>query len=152
MGTKATCPQSEAEMNPRGAKRPALSLKCCAALGSFVGGPYRPKLQKMETRPAMSVMTEDGAQVAMRHFSLGPLRVILKCYTQIYECYNGANPRSAPDKLEASDPSMYNEAAKLLHSRLDVKVALDAVTARFLFSLIFLLGHAEDVFSNHAAS
>jgi uncharacterized protein (UPF0262 family) len=106
------------------------------------GGPYALHLAITGNRLVFDVRLADGAPVIAHHLSLSPLRRIVKDYFLICESYYQAIRTSSPSQIEAIDlgrRSLHNEASELLMQRLDGKIAIDADTARRLFTLICVL-------------
>ncbi len=105
-------------------------------------GPYRLGLAIRERRLVFDVATEDGAQVAEFHLSLGPLRQVVKDYYQICESYFSAVKKLPPAQIETIDMArrgIHNEGARVLQERLEGKVEVDLDTARRLFTLACVL-------------
>ena len=102
-------------------------------------GPYRLTLGEREGRLVMQIEGEDGAEVAVHHLSLSPLRKTIKDYFLLCETYYDAVRAAMPEKLETIDMArrgVHEEGTEILTERLGGKVALDHVTARRLFTLI----------------
>ncbi|MCW1919706.1 UPF0262 family protein [Rhodobacter sp. KR11] len=105
-------------------------------------GPYRLALAVREGRLVFGVATEDGAQVAEFHLSMGPFRQVVKDYFQICESYFEAVKRLPPSQIEAIDMArrgIHNEGARVLQERLEGKAVVDTATARRLFTLICVM-------------
>jgi uncharacterized protein (UPF0262 family) len=106
------------------------------------GGPYALHLAITGNRLVFDVRLADGAPVVAHHLSLSPLRRIVKDYFLICESYYQAIRTSSPSRIEAIDVGrrgLHNEGSELLMQRLDGKIAIDADTARRLFTLICVL-------------
>jgi uncharacterized protein (UPF0262 family) len=106
------------------------------------GGPYALHLAITGNRLVFDVRLADGAPVVAHHLSLSPLRRIVKDYFLICESYYQAIRTSSPSRIEAIDigrRGLHNEGSELLMQRLDGKIAIDADTARRLFTLICVL-------------
>jgi uncharacterized protein (UPF0262 family) len=106
------------------------------------GGPYALHLAITGNRLVFDVRLADGAPVVAHHLSLSPLRRIVKDYFLICESYYQAIRTSSPSQIEAIDigrRGLHNEGSELLIQRLDGKIAIDADTARRLFTLICVL-------------
>lgn len=106
------------------------------------GGPYALHLAITGNRLVFDVRLADGAPVVAHHLSLSPLRRIVKDYFLICESYYQAIRTSSPSQIEAIDigrRGLHNEGSELLMQRLDGKIAIDADTARRLFTLICVL-------------
>jgi uncharacterized protein (UPF0262 family) len=105
-------------------------------------GPYALHLAITGNRLVFDVRLADGAPVVAHHLSLSPLRRIVKDYFLICESYYQAIRTSSPSRIEAIDVGrrgLHNEGSELLMQRLDGKIAIDADTARRLFTLICVL-------------
>jgi uncharacterized protein (UPF0262 family) len=105
-------------------------------------GPYALHLAITGNRLVFDVRLADGAPVVAHHLSLSPLRRIVKDYFLICESYYQAIRTSSPSRIEAIDigrRGLHNEGSELLMQRLDGKIAIDADTARRLFTLICVL-------------
>jgi uncharacterized protein (UPF0262 family) len=106
------------------------------------GGPYALHLAITGNRLVFDIRLADGAPVVAHHLSLTPLRRIVKDYFLICESYYQAIRTSSPSQIEAIDigrRGLHNEGSELLIQRLDGKIAIDADTARRLFTLICVL-------------
>lgn len=106
------------------------------------GGPYALHLAITGNRLVFDIRLTDGALVVAHHLSLSPLRRIVKDYFLICESYYQAIRTASPSQIEAIDigrRGLHNEGSELLMQRLDGKIAIDADTARRLFTLICVL-------------
>jgi uncharacterized protein (UPF0262 family) len=106
------------------------------------GGPYALHLAITSNRLVFDIRLADGTPVVAHHLSLSPLRRIVKDYFLICESYYQAIRTSSPSQIEAIDigrRGLHNEGSELLIQRLDSKIAIDADTARRLFTLICVL-------------
>ena len=106
------------------------------------GGPYALHLSVNANRLVFDIRLEDGTPVVAHLFSLSPLRRIVKDYYMICDSYYAAIRTATPDKIEAIDMGrrgIHNEGSDILMERLKDKVAVDADTARRLFTLICVL-------------
>jgi len=106
------------------------------------GGPYRLLLAVAEGRLVFDVRLEDGAEHARVLLSLTPFGRVLKDYREICDSYYAAVRGSHPARIEAIDMGrrgLHDEGAMLLIERLEGKIAMDAPTARRLFTLICAL-------------
>jgi uncharacterized protein (UPF0262 family) len=106
------------------------------------GGPYRLFLAIVEGRLVFDVRLEDGTEHARIVLSLTPFRRVLRSYREICDSYYIAVRGSHPTRIEAIDMGrrgLHDEGAALLMERLDGKIAMDALTARRLFTLICAL-------------
>lgn len=103
-------------------------------------GPFRLHLSLVENRLCMDIEATDFQK---RHLlSLSPFRGIIKDYFMVCESYYDAIRNATPAQIEALDMGrrgLHNEGAQLLRERLKGKVAVDADTARRLFTLICAL-------------
>ena len=105
-------------------------------------GPYHLNLAIRERRLVFEVRTEEAADVAEFHLSLGPFRQVVKDYFQICESYFDAVKKLPPSQIEAIDMGrrgIHNEGARVLQERLEGKADIDIDTARRLFTLICVL-------------
>jgi len=105
-------------------------------------GPYQLSLAIRDRRLVFDLKTEDAADVAEFHLSLGPFRQTVKDYFQICESYFDAVKRLPPSQIEAIDMArrgIHNEGARTLQERLEGKAEIDIDTARRLFTLICVL-------------
>lgn len=112
------------------------------ALPGHDGGPYLAHLALVERRLVFEIKGADGAPVVTHHFSLTPLRRIIKDYGLICESYYAAIRAATPAQIEAIDMGrrgLHDEAAHMLLERLASKVEIDHDTARRLFTLIYAL-------------
>ncbi len=106
------------------------------------GGPYALHLSVNSNRLVFDIRLEDGTAVVAHLFSLSPLRRIVKDYYMICDSYYQAIRTATPDKIEAIDMgrrAIHDEGSQILMERLKDKVAVDADTARRLFTLICVL-------------
>ncbi|GHE98882.1 UPF0262 protein [Aliiroseovarius zhejiangensis] len=105
-------------------------------------GPYHLGLSIREKRLVVDAKTEDGAQAAEFHLSIGPFRQVVKDYFAICESYFDAVKKLPPSQIEAIDMArrgIHNEGARVLQERLEGKANVDIDTARRLFTLICVL-------------
>jgi uncharacterized protein (UPF0262 family) len=105
-------------------------------------GPYALHLSITENRLVFDIRREDGAPVVAHHFSLTPLRRIVKDYFMICDSYYQAIRTATPSQIEAIDMGrrgLHDEGSRVLQERLKRKVKVDHDTARRLFTLICVL-------------
>ncbi len=105
-------------------------------------GPYALALGVAGSHISFALSGADGAGVADFMLSLGPLRQILKDYSDICASYYAAVRDSAPAEIEALDEArraIHAEGAQTLRDLLDGKAEIDAETAKRLFTLVFTL-------------
>ena len=105
-------------------------------------GPFRIKLRVEETRLAIDLSDEAGAELGTIRVGLARLRRPIRDYFTICESYFKAVRQQSPRGIEAIDMArrgLHNEAAELLIECLGEKVAVDFDTARRLFTLICVL-------------
>lgn len=102
-------------------------------------GPYRLTLGLSGSKLAFDLVTASGAPAASFPVSVGPLRQIVKDYTQICRSYYEAVRSKAPAEIEALDEArraIHHEGAEALSSALEGKAKVDGPTARRLFTLV----------------
>ena len=105
-------------------------------------GPYELGIGMADRMLVMEVATEDGEPVTTFHFSLSPLRGVIKDYFAICESYFDAVKHMPPSRIEAIDMGrrgVHNEGARILHERLAGKIETDMDTARRLFTVVCAL-------------
>ena len=105
-------------------------------------GPYALRLAIEDQRLVFDVKREDGSQVHIFVFSLGPLRRILKDYLMMCDSYYEAVRDATLAQIEAIDMGrrgVHNEGSEILRERLSGKIEVDFATARRLFTLICAL-------------
>ena len=114
--------------------------------GRFVGGklegPFVIKLGIKNSLLLMSVEDQDLKINYELHFSLTPLRPIIKDYFEICESYFNAVKRLPPTQIETIDMGrrgIHLEGGKALIERLSGKVRIDIPTAKRLFTLVCAL-------------
>ena len=121
------------------ARRDMLADNSFAPCDTDHPGPYKLTLGEREGRLVMQIEGEDGAEVAVYHLSLSPLRKTIKDYFFLCETYYDAVRAATPEKLETIDMArrgVHEEGTEILTERLKGKVDLDHTTARRLFTLI----------------
>jgi uncharacterized protein (UPF0262 family) len=105
-------------------------------------GPFKLHLGITGNRLVFDIRGANGAPVMAHHFSLSPLRRIVKDYFMICDSYYAAIRTASPERIEALDMgrrSLHDEGSQLLMDRLQRKVKVDFDTARRLFTLICVL-------------
>ena len=105
-------------------------------------GPYALHLSIEDQRLVFDVKRQDGEQVHIFVFSLGPLRRILKDYLMMCDSYYEAVRDATLTQIEAIDMGrrgVHNEGSTILRERLAGKIDVDFATARRLFTLICAL-------------
>jgi uncharacterized protein (UPF0262 family) len=105
-------------------------------------GPFALHLSITENRLVFDIRREDGSPVVAHHFSLTPLRRIVKDYFMICDSYYQAIRTATPSQIEAIDMGrrgLHDEGSRVLQERLKRKVKVDHDTARRLFTLICVL-------------
>ena len=105
-------------------------------------GPYRLVLSIANQRLVFDIRADDDAPIAAHALSLTPFRKIVKDYYLVCESYHQAIRTASPTRIEAIDMgrrALHNEGSQILMERLKGKIALDADTARRLFTLICVL-------------
>ena len=111
-------------------------------LPGHAGGPYGLTLAMHESRLALAVRAEGGAEIVTHVLSLTAFRGILKDYFIVCENYYAAIRTASPAQIEAIDQErkgFHDTGAKLLAERLEGKIDLDFNTARRLFTLVTAL-------------
>ena len=103
-------------------------------------GPFDMQMGLVDKRLVLDVT---GPGYERRHIlSLSPFRSMIRDYFLICESYYQAIRHATPAQIEALDMGrrgLHNEAAQLLKTRLEGKIATDLDTARRLFTLICAL-------------
>ncbi|MBN8807771.1 MAG: UPF0262 family protein [Sphingomonas sp.] len=105
-------------------------------------GPYLLNLAVEEGRLVLALSREDGTALETFILSLGTLRRPIRDYFAICDSYYDAIRTATPDRIETVDMArrgIHNQAAELLMTRLEGKIAVDFDTARRLFTLICVL-------------
>lgn len=104
-------------------------------------GPYVLTLGRAGSRLSFH-LTAGGAEAAGFELSLGPLRQIVKDYSQICASYYEAVKTAGAAEIEALDEArrgIHHEGARALADRLDGRAMVDTETARRLFTLVCVL-------------
>ena len=110
-------------------------------------GPYRLRLALEQDRLAIGVTCSVSGQCEDLRLPLAPLRKHVQDYVIICDNFYKAAREGQIHRLEAIDEgrrSIHDEAAEALAGALADKVVLDKMTARRLFSLVYVL-HARQV-------
>jgi len=105
-------------------------------------GPYRVGLRVEEGRLAIDIAAEDTTALETHILGMGRFRRPIRDYFAICDSYFQAVKTASPAQIETIDMarrSIHNEAAELLMTALEGKVAIDFDTARRLFTLISVL-------------
>ena len=109
---------------------------------SGADGPFHLHLAVEGPRLIFEIRTDGSEAVERVALPLAELRPIIKDYFLICESYNHAIRIAPLSRIEAIDHgrrALHDEAAVLLRERLADQVAIDADTARRLFTLICVL-------------
>jgi uncharacterized protein (UPF0262 family) len=102
-------------------------------------GPFSLRLAHQDAKLTFDVHTQDGVVVISFSVSMTPFRPLLKDYFMVCDSYYAAIRTASPRQIEAIDrerAALHNEGAALVEARFAVHVAIDAGTARRLFTLI----------------
>lgn len=106
-------------------------------------GPFALYLMVREGRLVLDVRRADDLALRAIVLSLGPFRRLIKDYLMLVENHEEAVTHGAMEaRVQAIDMGrrgLHNEAAELLMSRLEGRIAVDFETARRLFTLIAAL-------------
>ena len=105
-------------------------------------GPFRVVMRVEESRLAIDVRDDAGAQVETVRLGLARFRRPIRDYFHICESYFKAVRSADTRSIEAIDMArrgIHNEAAELLKDCLSPQVEVDFDTARRLFTLICVL-------------
>lgn len=105
-------------------------------------GPFRLHLKIEEGRLLCEIGDEGGDHLAAFRLALTPFRRIVREYFLVCDSYFEAIKSASPQRIEAIDMGrrgLHDEGSALLRERLADKVAIDANTARRLFTLICVL-------------
>ena len=132
---------AQVESERRSALFDLLEENSFAPVGGFQG-PYHLRLGIEENRLVFDVRDETDAPLTRFTLPLRVFRRIIKDYFLILDSYFSAIRTASPSRIEAIDMGrrgLHNEAAELLREMLADKVAIDADTARRLFTLVCVL-------------
>jgi len=103
-------------------------------------GPYALHVSISGNHLGLDVRNPTTSEPIAAHFlSLSPFRQLIRDYFRIRESYYDAIKSAQPFQIETVDMArrgLHNDAAELLRTRLDGKLAMDENTARRLFTLI----------------
>jgi uncharacterized protein (UPF0262 family) len=105
-------------------------------------GPFRVLMRIEDSRFAIDVRDEAGAQLETIRLGLARFRRPIRDYFHICESYFKAVRSADPRAIESIDMArrgIHNEAAELLKDCLSQRVDMDFDTARRLFTLICVL-------------
>ena len=105
-------------------------------------GPFRVLMRVEDSRFAIDVQDEDGAQLDTIRLGLARFRRPIRDYFHICDSYFKAVRSADPRQIETIDMArrgIHNEAAELLQDCLKDKIEMDFDTARRLFTLICVL-------------
>jgi uncharacterized protein (UPF0262 family) len=95
-----------------------------------------------ESRLVFDIRLADGAEHGRVVLALAPFVRVMKDYRDVCESYYAAIREAPAARIEAIDMGrrgLHDEGAGLLMDRLEDKIAMDATTARQLFTLICAL-------------
>ena len=106
-------------------------------------GPFTLHLMVREGRLILDIRDRDNAPLRAIILVLGPFRRLIKDYIMLVDSHEAAVTSGAMDaRVQAIDMGrrgLHNEAAELLTTRLEGRIAVDFETARRLFTLIAAL-------------
>ena len=105
-------------------------------------GPFHLCISIKDLRLVFTVADEKSTKMYQFHFSLTPLRPVMKDYFDICNSYFDAVKRLPPGQIEAIDMGrrgIHLEGSRVLLKRLEGKVKTDEATAKRLFTLICAL-------------
>jgi len=106
-------------------------------------GPFALHLMVREGRLILDIRDKDDAPLRAIILVLGPFRRLIKDYIMLVDNHEAAVTSGAMDaRVQAIDMGrrgLHNEAAELLTTRLEGRIAVDFETARRLFTLIAAL-------------
>ena len=106
-------------------------------------GPFVLHLMVREGRLILDIRDKDDAPLRAIILVLGPFRRLIKDYIMLVDSHEAAVTSGAMDaRVQAIDMGrrgLHNEAAELLTTRLEGRIAVDFETARRLFTLIAAL-------------
>ena len=107
-----------------------------------VDGPYRLMLRTDMRHVHFDVQDEAGGQLNGLVLALGPFRRIMRDYGQVCLTYYDAIRTKSPSQIQAIDMgrrALHNEGSELLKERLLNFATMDELTARRLFTLMFVM-------------
>ena len=106
-------------------------------------GPFALHLMVREGRLILDIRDKEDAPLRAIILVLGPFRRLIKDYLMLVENHEEAVTTGAMDaRVQAIDMGrrgLHNEAAELLTTRLEGRIAVDFETARRLFTLVCAL-------------
>ncbi len=105
-------------------------------------GPYELVIGVQDDRLFFAVTPATGGDLNTIQVGLVPLRRVMKDYFLVCETYFDAIRTAPPSRIQQIDVgrrALHDEGAKALMERLAERIALDATTARRLFTLICAL-------------
>jgi len=106
-------------------------------------GPFILHLMLREGRLILDIRDKEDAPLRAIILVLGPFRRLIKDYIMLVDSHEAAVTSGAMDaRVQAIDMGrrgLHNEAAELLTSRLEGRIAVEFETARRLFTLIAAL-------------
>jgi uncharacterized protein (UPF0262 family) len=114
-----------------------------APIGDY-HGPYilHVRLDAGGTRLICAIHNEQDARLGEIVLPLAPLRQIIRDYFTVCDSYFEAIRNAPPHRIEAIDMGrrgLHDEGSRILRQRLAPMVDIDALTARRLFTLIYVL-------------
>lgn len=112
------------------------------AVEGMEAGPYRLHLAIIDDRLQLTVRDEDSEPVAAHQVPLTPLKRVMKDYFLVCDAYYDAVRTQPPAKIQAIDlnrRTLHDEGSTILAEKFNGKVAVDADTARRLFTLLCAL-------------
>lgn len=112
------------------------------AVEGVQSGPFKLRLSTAEDRLILSLATEQGENLGQHVLPLTPLKRIMKDYFMVCETYYAAVRTAPPAKIQAIDVNrraLHDEGSGVLKEKLLPKIAIDADTARRLFTLVCAL-------------
>ncbi len=105
-------------------------------------GPYKLNLSVSDDRLQIAISREDDEAVAQHQVPLTPLKRVIKDYFFVCESYYDAVRTAPPARIQAIDinrRTLHDEGSQILVDKLAGKIAVDADTARRLFTLVCAL-------------
>lgn len=105
-------------------------------------GPYKLNLSVVDDRLQFAISCENDVAVAQHQVPLTPLKRVIKDYFFVCESYYDAVRTAPPTRIQAIDinrRTLHDEGSQILVEKLAGKIAVDADTARRLFTLVCAL-------------
>jgi len=102
-------------------------------------GPFSLRVAEQEGKLTFDINAQSGEALQSFALSMTPFRSLLKDYFLVCEDYYSAIRTASPRQIEEIDrarAALHNEGADLVMARFTDRVAIDAATARRLFTLI----------------